>query len=125
MPLLIGVVALSGLLLIVSHWPWPLVLLTVFALFAVSFVTAYAIYAGRTVLHLGRSGTLKWRKCRYCTAGSQWLDPDLSGWGPIPEDVRIVQDGGTHFEAPQGNIRRCPHCQLGGHWVDKSGDSDG
>jgi len=117
MTLVVGVLVLSGMLLI-SGLAWPLVLLILFAAFAISFVGAHLIFGHRAVLHFGH--TLKWKKCKRCTGGGQWLNTNGSGWGPIPEEIRIVQDGNVYFEAPQGNIRSCPHCQLGGHWEESS-----
>jgi len=115
-PSLVGVVVLAALMLR-SHLPWPLVLLAILAIFMVSFITAYSIFGARTVLSFGR-GRLKWKKCKHCTGGGQWLNPRTSLWQPIPKEIRIANPGGTHFNSPQANIRRCPRCQLGGHWYD-------
>ncbi|HEV2175224.1 MAG TPA: hypothetical protein VGR71_16745 [Nitrospira sp.] len=77
--------------------------------------TVIALVAGspRTIKRFGHD--LVWVDCTHCTAGSQWLHPD-GNWGPFPEEIMRMREGGSYIEAPQVNTRTCPKCQMGGWW---------
>jgi hypothetical protein len=51
--------------------------------------------------------------CSRCTSGTQ---AKVNGeWGPIPMEMRTVQDGVFTFEAPLANTRKCTRC-MGRGW---------
>lgn len=52
-------------------------------------------------------------KCEDCTMGSQagWTGKNgRTVWGPIPEKMRMIQDGVMYFNSPHANIRKCTTC---------------
>lgn len=48
-------------------------------------------------------------KCPHCTVGAQYLHPE-TGWGPIPDSLKMVVDGRDHIGPRQANIRSCNTC---------------
>jgi len=76
---------------------------------------AFYVFGPRTIRHFGHN--MKFIPCKRCTAGAQWWNG--KHWGPIPKHARMTQQGVSTFEPKQANIRKCPHCQLGGHWTDR------
>lgn len=84
---------------------------------------AYGYFGRRTInrfpaINVGPPLKLTWEDCTKCTSGTQWWDG--SQWTTIPEHVRVVQENSRYFEPRQMNVRKCPHCQLGGWWRDKT-----
>jgi len=92
-----------------------IVSLVTIACLALAFAIATWGFGPHTIRHFGHD--MKFIPCRRCTAGTQWWTG--SHWGPIPKHARTVQDGVHTFEPIQANVRKCPHCQLGGHWRDQ------
>lgn len=85
----------------------------------VAMFIAFWFFGPHTIKHFGHDMT--WVKCPHCTAGTQWFDGKR--WGPIPPEVRRVNEGVFTIEPPQANVKKCRHClgTPGGHWVDKNG----
>jgi hypothetical protein len=49
------------------------------------------------------------QKCPHCTVGAQYLHPE-TGWGPIPDSLKMVVAGQHHLGPRQANIRACNTC---------------
>lgn len=96
-----------------------LVIVIVLACLALATFLPFFFAGPRTIMHFGHD--LRWEKCAFCTAGSQWWDGE--NWVAIPPHARKVTDGRFTIEPPQANVRRCPEClgSPGGHWRDRNG----
>jgi hypothetical protein len=63
--------------------------------------------------------TSRWKQCRYCTGGMQWLNP-RTGWGKIPREIRLTVEDRANTRL--ANVRNCPHCHgAGHHWRRENG----
>lgn len=93
----------------------PLLAIGLVALGICALTAAFVVYMYKYQMNPSGKTDIDTKRinCTRCTSGVQCLHN--GHWGPIPESMRIVQDGVYTFEAPLANTRSCNRC-MGRGW---------